>query len=503
MKSKLLMDCGRFPFIMAAVMMIVSGCSKILDKQPLTQTTWTLDSGAISASDAEDAIAAVYAEYKGYDLMNFNIFDRICLQDVRADNCYAGGDNTANITIDNFTETPLNGNLARDWSGAYTMIGKANISIDQIEKCVDPALSAQRKEEMLAEARFIRAFVYFDMVRLWGRVPLFLKPADTRTAETLLQSTLLPQSSTDSVYLQILDDLWYAKERVRDVSAAPDKFTVAKGTVYSTLAKVYAAIEPHNWDSVLYYCNLAIPDYSLVPDFSFLWDNNHKNNSEAIWELNYFGYYTGDYVGNWIPSINVGWNYDENKYEGGGWKKFNTPTNDLVDSFEAENDNIRLNNSITFLDVTGQWTDPYWPLNHYPFLTKYNDPANGTNDVYMIRLADILLLKAEALANQGDLSGALELVNQVRARVNLPPKSSSDQNEVLEIIANERRLELAFEGHRWYDLVRTGKALEVMNSQTDGQGHPLNYNVQPYELLYPIPQEQLDLNPLLTQNPGY
>jgi hypothetical protein len=190
-------------------------------------------------------------------------------------------------------------------------------------------------------------------------------------------------------------------------------------------------------------------------------------------------------------------------YEGGGWKKFNTPTNDLVDSFEAEHDSIRLNNSITFLNITGQWTDPYWPANHYPFLTKYNDPANGTNDVYVIRLADILLLKAEALANQGDLDGALDLVNQVRDRVRLPHKSSSDQTEVLEIIANERRLELAFEGHRWFDLVRTGKALEVMNSQKDGQGNPLNYDVQPYQLVYPIPQEQIDLNPFLTQNPGY
>jgi len=107
------------------------------------------------------------------------------------------------------------------------------------------------------------------------------------------------------------------------------------------------------------------------------------------------------------------------------------------------------------------------------------------------------------LAHNGDLPGALDLVNEVRARVNLPPKSSSDQNEVLNIILNERRLELAFEGHRWFDLVRTGKAIEVMNSQKDGQGNPLNYNVQPYRLVYPIPQEQIDLNPFLTQNPGY
>jgi hypothetical protein len=484
------------------VVLALSGCSKILDKQPVTQIVAPTDSTTISATDAENAIAGAYTEYKGYDAgLELNVFDGIVNGDVRADNCYAGGDNIDNITIDNFNETSLNGNVARDWRDAYTIIGKTNITIDQIEKCVDPALTADRKNEMLGEARFIRAFVYFYIVRLYGRVPLILTPPDTKTAETLLNSTLIPQASTDSVYLAILNDLWYAKTRVRDVAAAPTKFIVSKGAVYSTLAKVYASISTPKWDSVLYYCNLAIPDYSLVSDYSFLWDNNHKNNSEAIWEINYDGYSTGDYIGNWVPSINVGG--DIGNYQGGGWKKFNTPTNDLVNDFLAEHDSIRLNNSITFLDITGQWTDPYWPANHYPFLTKYNDPANGLNDVYMIRLADILLLKAEALANGGDLVGALALVNEVRARVKLPPKSSTDQNAVLDIIANERRLELAFEGHRWFDLVRTGKALDVMNSQKDGQGNPLNYDVQPYQLIYPIPQEQIDLNPFLTQNPGF
>lgn len=499
MKNKIIINGSLFFTIL---IIAFCGCSKILDKQPVTQIVSPNDSTTISATDAENAIAGVYTEYKGYDAgLELNVFDRIVNGDVRADNCYAGGDNIDNITIDNFNETSLNGNVARDWRDAYVIIGKINITVDQIEKCVDPALTSDRKNEMLGEALFIRAYVYFDLVRLYGRVPLILKPADTKTAETLLNSTLVPQSSTDTIYDQILNDLWYAKDRVRDVSAAPDKFTVAKGAVYSTLAKVYATLSTPNWDSVLYYCNLAIPGYSLVSDYSYLWDNNHKNNSEAIWEINYDGYSAGDYIGNWIPSINVGGSIGN--YEGGGWKKFNEPTNDLVNDFLSEGDSIRLNNSITFLDITGQWTDQYWPANHYPFLTKFNDPANGLNDVYIIRLADILLLKAEALAHTGDLPGALTLVNQVRARVKLAPKSSSNMDDVLSIIANERRLELAFEGHRWFDLVRTGKAIDVMNSQTDGQGNPLNYDVQPYQLVYPIPQEQIDLNPLLTQNPGF
>ena len=499
MKNKIF--SGSLLLIAAAI--IIPGCRKLLDKKPVTQIITPTSSETISAQDAENLIDGTYTTYKGYDFgLEFNVFDRIINGDVMADNAYAGGDNTANITLDLFRANSLNGNVARDWRDAYGIIGRTNITLEQVEKSVDPALTATRKNEILGEARFIRAYTYFDLVRLYGRVPLLLKPANTTTAETLLNSTLVPQSSTDEIYRAILNDLLFAKNVVRNVGASPSKFIVSKGTVNAALAKVYASLPAPKWDSVLYYCNQTIPNYSLLANFNDLWDNNHKNNSEAIWELTYDGYSTGDFIGNWIPSINVGGSIGN--YEGGGWKKFNTPTNDIVNAFLAEGDNVRLNASITFLDITGQWTDPYWPSNHYPFLTKFNDPANGLNDFYIIRLPDILLLKAEALLQtSGDISGALALVNQVRARVGLAPKTAASLDAAKAIVANERRLELAFEGHRWFDLVRTGKAIEVMNAQKDGNGANLNYNVQPFRLLFPIPQQQIDLNPLLTQNPGY
>jgi hypothetical protein len=499
MKSKIISN-GRL--ILIAAIVISSGCKKLLDKEPITQIVASKDSTTISAADAENLIAGAYTSYKGYDFgLEFNVFDRIINGDVIADNAYAGGDNTANITLDLFTANSLNGNMDRDWRDAFGIIGRINITIDQVRKCADPALGAGRKNEIIGEASFMRAYTYFDLVRLFGRVPLILQPANTSNAEALYNSTIIAQSSTDSVYDAILRDLWFARSTVRAVGASPSKFIVSEGTVTAALAKVYASMPTPNWDSVLYYADQTIPQYSLVANYNDLWDNNHKNNSEAIWELNYDGYGSGDFIGNWIPSINVGGSVGN--YEGGGWKKFNTPTNDLVNAFLAENDNIRLDASITFLDVSGQWSDQYWQPNHYPFLTKYNDPANGTNDFYMIRLPDILLLKAEALVKKGDLIGAMGLVNQVRARVSLGPKTAADAASAEAIIANERRLELAFEGHRWFDLVRTGKAVEVMNAQKDGIGNNLNYNVQPYRILMPIPQPQIDLNPLLTQNPNY
>lgn len=474
----------------AVLLVAISGCDKLLDKMPVTQIVTKTDSSSISASDAKNLLTGVYTAETGYEYgLEFNVLDRITNGDVRSDNCYAGGDNPDNITIDLFRDNALNGNIARDWKDAYGIIGKINIAIAQVQNCTDPALSQTRKKEILGEARFMRAFTYFDLVRLFGSIPIMLKPVDQTNSETLIQSTLVPQSSVDSVYLAILDDLWYARANVQNDNVPPDKMVVTKGAVNSILAKVYATMPTPNWDSVGYYCDQVIPDYALVPDYTYLWDNNHKNNSEAIWEFNYVGY---SLVGNWIPS----------QFIGSGWKKFETPTNDLVMAFENAHDDIRLNASISFIDYG--WDDNYWKnKSHYPILSKYNDPSNGINDFYPIRLADILLLRAEAYNQQNKIADAAKLVNEVRARVHLPATTAATQQDMATAIAQERRLELAFEGHRWFDLLRTGKAIAVMNAQVDGKGNNLNYNVQPYQLLYPIPQTQLDLNPLLKQNEGY
>ncbi len=475
----------------AISMLVISGCSKLLDKQPVTQVvTNTTSSAAISATQAENLLQGEYTAEIGYSYgLEFNVLDRITNGDVWADNCYAGGDNADNITIDLFTANSLNGNISRDWSDAYGIIGNINIAIPQIEACADPALSDTRKAQILGESRFMRAFTYFDMVRLFGRLPLILQPANLTNSEDLIQSTFVPQSSVDSVYDAILQDLWFAKDNVQDDNIPSDKMIVTKGAVYSILAKVYATLPTPNWDSVAYYCDKVMPDYTLVPDFNFLWDNNHKNNSEAIWEFSYVGYSN---IGNWIPS----------QFIGDGWKKFSTPTNDLVNTFRAEGDSVRLHASISFVNYG--WSDPYWKdPNNYPILSKYNDPDNGTNDFYAIRLADILLLRAEAYNNANDMSDAATLVNKVRSRVGLPNTIAATQTDMAMAISTERRLELAFEGQRRFDLIRTGQAINVMNAQKDGAGNNLNYNVQPDELIYPVPQQQLDLNPKLVQNPGY
>ncbi|ANH84156.1 hypothetical protein A8C56_22710 [Niabella ginsenosidivorans] len=481
----------RYISIVLGAFIIMAGCNKILDlepKPPLVKTP--VENVNVTATDAENLLQGIYDAETGYDNgLEFNVLDRITNGDVWADNCYAGGDNAANITIDLFTANALNDNIRRDWVDAYAIIGKANNALAQISNSTDASLVSPRKEQILGEIRFMRAFTYFDMLRLYGNIPLLLQPADNSSSEALIQSTIVPPAAPDTVYNAILNDLWYARANVRNDNTQKTKMIVTKGAANAMLAKVHATMPEPNWDSVAYYCDQVIPNYSLLPDYTFLWDNAHKNNSEAIWEFYYQGY---SVVGNWIPS----------QFIGEGWKKFSTPTNDLVNTFRAEGDSIRLHASVTF--VTYGWSDNYWknPFN-YPVLSKYNDPTNGTNDFYPIRLADILLLRAEAYNAKNNTGQAAALLNRVRNRVHLPNTTANTQQDMANAIAKERRLELAFEGHRRFDLLRTGTAITVMNAQQDGSGKSLNYNVQSTQLIYPIPQQQLDLNPKLVQNPGY
>ncbi|HEY0273087.1 MAG TPA: RagB/SusD family nutrient uptake outer membrane protein [Chitinophaga sp.] len=287
-----------YSMIIAGVAVAGSGCTKVLDQYPQTQTVRGDSTTSVSATDAENIILGLYQDYKNQ--VEFNVLDRITNGDVLSDNAYAGGDNTANITLDLFTFNSLNDNLNRDYADAYTLIGKTNIAIQDVGRAT--GLTDARKTEILGDAKFLRAFTYFDVVRLFGRVPLKLKPSNNSSADSLLASSLVAQSSVDSVYQQILADLWDAKASVPDIGAYPSKYTITKGPVYATLAKVYATMPTPNWDSVGYYCDQLIPHYTLLPDYTFLWDNNHNNNSEAIWEFTYDGYNAGDKIGNWAPS---------------------------------------------------------------------------------------------------------------------------------------------------------------------------------------------------------
>lgn len=472
--------------------MMTQSCEDFLDKQPVSRGIAVENSAGDSlvyktADEVEAALNGVYSDFKNeYFMLDFFVNG-----DAQSDDTYAGADNPANFQIDDYEIEATNSNITRDWAYLYSTIGKANRVINNVGKVPDPSLSEGRKDEIKGEASFIRAFMNFQLVQLFGDVPLVTQEVRSISAATLedVYPLLFPERvSKESVYDQIIADLEFALNSVK--ATAYDKGFATTGAVNAMLAKVYATREPHDWNKVKQYSDAVIAGgYSLLPEYDQLWDNAHENSSESIFEINCYGWDTG---GNWGIFM----------FAGNDWKKFNTPSNDLVSAFDAEGDDIRKNSSMVFSDVTGKWTDAHWPSSNYPFINKFRD-YSGAQNFILIRLADILLLKAEALNELGDVTGAAALVNQVRARVELEPTSAANTAEMRLAIENERRLELAFEGHRWYDLKRTGRAIEVINSVTDGEGNNLGYQLNENRLVWPIPQSERDKNTSLTQNPGY
>ncbi|MBK9397516.1 MAG: RagB/SusD family nutrient uptake outer membrane protein [Saprospiraceae bacterium] len=324
------------------------------------------------------------------------------------------------------------------------------------------------------------------MVQLWGGVPIVTKPVPEITSDNFAEvySILYPDSKTqEEVYTQIINDLTTAVNQA-PTAYGPTKMRGTKAAAHAILAKVYATRQPADWNKVNEHADAVIASgFSLLPSYEQLWDGMHENSAESIFELDCIGGATGS---NWGSSMFVGKD----------WKKFNTPTHDLVDLFDAEQDMVRKNSSILFQKITS-WTDVNWDISNYPFCYKMRN-TNGTQNQILLRLADILLLKAEALTELGQLdavSGAQYYVNLVRSRAKLAPTTATTADALRTAIAKERRLELAFEGHRWYDLKRTGKAIETMTAL----GYTLNEN----KLLFPIPQGERDKNINLKQNPGY
>jgi uncharacterized protein (UPF0297 family) len=481
-------------FLLSLLAMGLSACDKFLDLEPQSQGIAVENGNSDAplyqtATEAEAALAGCYADFKN----EYYQLDYFVNGDAQSDDAYAGGDNPANFQIDDYKLDATNSNVSRDWRYLYSTIGKCNAVINNVKNTPDAALTADRMEEIIGEASFIRAFMYFQAVQLWGDVPLQLKEVKSISAENLeeiypqLFPSRVPQSE---VYTQIIADLETALAKVKNT--APNKGFATKGAVNAVLAKVYATIEPHDWNKVKQYCDAVIAGgYSLLPDYEQLWSNANENSAESIFEINYSG---GSSDGNWGTKI----------FRGLDWKKFNLPANDLIAAFDAEGDSKRKNASIVFLDVSGKWSDSHYPQNHYPFINKWRNFQEGSDQNYLfIRLADILLLKAEALNEMDDLGGAAALVNQIRTRVNLPNTTAANKADMRLAIEKERRLELAFEGHRWYDLKRTGRAIEVMNNAKGANGENLGYNLTLSRLVWPVPQSELDKNAKLDQNEGY
>ncbi|MBW8688290.1 RagB/SusD family nutrient uptake outer membrane protein [Chitinophaga rhizophila] len=480
----------------ALVSLALGACNKDLNLTPPSNTIvgndgqGTAGSYIKDATTAEAALNSCYAFFRSGS-SEYYVLDYFNIGDAQSDNAYAGADNAAGFEIDEFRLLSTNAWASRDWGYLYNQITACNAVIANVPKVTDPALTANRKAQIVGEAQFIRARAYFDLVRIFGDLPLVLTELPTITADNLeeIYPLLYPaRKSADSVYAQIDADLKAAAEVV-PVSAANKGF-VTKGAVYTLLAKVAATHKPINWAQVENYTNqVTALGYTLLPVYDHLWDGAHENSAEAIFELNFAGWDTG---GNWGTSM----------FLGTDWKKFCNPSNDLIRAYQYEKDTVRFKSTITFANVNGKWGDARLSLDSFPFFYKMRK-TDATQNIIMYRLADVLLLKAEALNEQGNVGAANTIVTQIRERAHLKPLEITDQAAMRLAIEKERRLELAFEGIRWHDLVRTDRAIPVMQAVTDGKGVNLGYRLTPESLLWPIPQSEMDQNANLVQNEGY
>lgn len=476
---------------------ILPSCDDYLDLKPISVTT--TENAYNTASDAEAALVGAYDSFA----QEYYIWDNILFNDVISDNYYAGGDNPEIYAIEDLNINPTNSRLWNNWSQIYNAISKANIVLQKVPGINDPQLDLQsRRDQILGEAAFLRAYHYYQLVKMWGGVPLILEPV----ASTDAADTQKPRNTETEVYSQIIADLEFALDRLPDFysdDASVNKARATKGAANALLAKVYAQKPVPDYNKVLEYANAVINSqagYSLLPVYGDLFDGNHYNNAESIMEVQF----VGGTEANWGPQLLL-----PPSLSGDTWRKFVTPSQDLVQAFDDEGDVKRKNATILF--ETAPWSDEFWSVavgGNVPFAYKWKS-ANGwasTNRQYLLRLGDIILLKAEALNELNRVEEARTEVDKIRDRAGLGVTPATNQEEMKLAIEKERRLELAQEAQRWDDLRRYGRAVEVMNNlnEIDLRTNTVkDYNMTAEKLLLPIPQSERNRNPQLGQNTGY
>lgn len=493
----------------AATLTFMISCS--LDRDPVSEfSERTLGSQSDTASSRikykdRQAMYAVYSQL--YNIMRDRqehwYLDYLLFGETRTDNAYAGTVDAEVVPVETNSLDATNIDVARDWNCYLEDIAKANVVINNIDQVPDPTFSEAERQQWKAEAKIFRGMMLFDLAHWFGNIPLNLTEAPDITADNIeeVYPIYFPSPVTqDSAYKQVIQDLTEAIPYAPAISAG-DKTRLCKTVAYALLAKLYA--ELGQWDKVIEYCDLVLGDgIRLEPNFADLWAYNEDtknakliNSVESILEMQYpIG------SGNWVtwmfgrdlsdPEINY------------TWAKWITPSRDLIAAFEKEKDYIRRDQTIVY-DVC-KW-DNYYSHEHYAFMYKCR---SAHNNIIKLRGADIMLLKAEALAHQGTLGDAADIVNDIRDRVQLPQleaDKTASQEALLDAILNERRLELALEGQRFFDLCRYGKLLEVMNTvNLRDEGRLPQYRpFAPEHSLLPIPQTALDQNVNLQQNPGY
>ncbi|WP_018626877.1 RagB/SusD family nutrient uptake outer membrane protein [Niabella aurantiaca] len=496
---------------------VLTGCKKFLDVD--RQGSYTADDYPYPGGSGpyDQFIFGAYNDLRSY---NVHADGFIVATSIRSDDADKGSTpsdgGTDVITMDNFPVTPSNGRCNSLWTGYYGLINKCNSAIANIDTNATIVASDAIKLQSKAEVRFLRGYAYFMLVRLFGGVPKI----DT-VYKDVASTPLQDRSPVAEIYAFIEEDLNFAKNNLPaewDRSKFPGRIT--KGAAEGMLAKVY--LTQKKWAQAMTEAQSVMNSgqYDLSVSYNTVFSEEGENSKESVFEVQATASPTVREANGVQYASIQGVRGPNNWNLGWGW---NSPSVFLVNAYEPGDP--RKNRTIFFASTAAATntsifgeTTPIYPT-QVPN-ERYNQKVLGNPslrnsisrgcwwmNVRILRYADVVLMFAEAaneLGGEGNIAAARTALNSVRARARqgaaagvLPDVTATTQEELRTAIRHERRIELAMEHDRFFDLVRWGIAAEALNAS----GKP-NFS-DARDVLLPIPQTQRDLNGKLTQNPGY
>jgi tetratricopeptide (TPR) repeat protein len=376
-----------------------------------------------------------------------------------------------------------NSYLNDNWNHHYQCINRSNAIIGRIGSV--NFTSEATKNQYLGEALFLRGLAYFNLVRIYGDVPLVTKEISSEEAYAL------KKTPADEVYTAIVSDLTQAGGLLPDSYSGSNAGRAASGAAKSLLGKVYLTRKQYSEAARVLKEVIDGGQYALLPGYADVFRVENANHKESIFEVQYKANSQGrgsPFATLFTPRTgNAGILLTGQ----GATQGYNRPTQDMINAYQTGDLRKEASLSATWTDGARVNNDPYIKK----YLSRQSNVSDGDANWIVLRYADVLLMYAEALNELGRAGEALPFLNQIRVRAGLASLNGLNQAQMRLALEQERRLELAFEGHRWFDLVRTGRAIAVMNSK--------GFSISEKDLLYPLPQSQIDINPEIKQNTGY
>ena len=439
---------------------------------------------------ASSFVTSIYSKFLDWDMTSFGWIGLSSITSDDADKGSSPGDTgTDKDILDALTYNPTTPSVESVFNANYDGINRCNQALNILPKLTKA--DANLRNRLMGEAKFLRAFMYFTLVKCYGGVPIVDRLPNPSSTED--RQMLLTRKTASEVYAFIETDLIDAIAALPEKSAYPanEKARASKGAAYALLAKVN--LYQKNWQKVVDNCN-AVTGYSLAPDYATMFRLAGENDAESIFEIQGVGS---------IPARGIqGYSNTQGARGAGGWGwGFNTPSQSLVDAYEAGD--VRKNATIIFRGTTlydgriipNTVENPRY--NYKAYSSNFTDAWETDANIKYLRFAEVLLMKAEALNELGQTSAAIPLLNQIRNRAGLANTTALSQADVRRAIWKERRVEMAFEHDRFFDVVRTGQAVAAFAA--DGK----TFVAGKHEL-FPIPQSFIrQAAGLSSQNPNY